>query len=372
MSSRKLKTIAEYLKDVMMFGLFKVSGHPHIAPTPRMIKLAVTSNCNARCITCNYWKSKPSDELTTDEIRGLIYQAKEMGMQSIQFYGGEPLIRPDLFELIGYAKKAGLRATTITNGFLLDERRAEQLVTSGIDNITISIHGRQDVHDTVMGKQGSYRKAVDGAWLIKKYWAVHRGGEPLQLMINSLLMKTTADVENIMSVIDLCRELGAIFGINVIDPNIPYFGVDGIEKLWISKADLVKVETLFEKLIAISKNEPHLIEDSEAILRYTTEYFKKPYCDQVPCVQGFLGPVFVESSGEIHACNVLKSLGNIRNQPLKEIINSQQWQKVAEDMYNLKCPKCFCGFSKRMMYHLPFYWKELLTRLVHLNFSRYN
>src|SRR5208283_4194464 len=255
---------------------------------------------------------------------------------------------------------------------LLDEKKAEALVKSGISHITISIHGNEQIHDQVMGKKGAYDKAVNGAKLVKKYWEQFRKEEKLPLMINALLMKPTLNLESIISVVDLCRELGAEFGLNILDPKVPYFDIEGIDKLWLDEHDITLLESLFQRLLDIADREPHLVEGNKILFDLIGAYFKDHNSNSVPCNQGFFGPIFLDSTGDVHACSVLKPLGNIREKSLQEIVRSKEWQKRAEDMYRLKCPKCLCGFPTRITYHMPSYWKELASRLVRMRFSRFN
>lgn len=371
MNFAKIKNIIEYAGDISRLSTFGAVGLPHITPAPKSLKIVMTGKCNANCIMCSYWRNNASEELSTGELRDIITQASGSGVKSITFYGGEPLIRPDIFELITHTMSIGLKATIITNGFLLDENRAERLIKSGISHVTISIHGGEAVHDMVMGKKGAYMKAVGGARLIKKYWQMHRSGEGLELLINALIMKPTLDFKNISEVLDVCREVGAVFGVNILDPNIPYFGVEGVEKLWLDNGDIVQAEKLFKKLLEIGEKTPNLIEFDDTLVRLILEYFRNPKSNNIPCIHGFLGPVFVNSNGDIHTCSVLKPMGNIRKDSLKDLVFSKEWQKKAEDMYRLKCPKCICGFAFRTQYHLPTYWPELFSKLIRLNFSRY-
>jgi MoaA/NifB/PqqE/SkfB family radical SAM enzyme len=78
----------------------------------------ITRACNLKCVHCynDSGASKADDELSTDEAKAVLDDLSGFGVPSVLFSGGEPLMRPDLFELIGYAVERGLHAVISTNG----------------------------------------------------------------------------------------------------------------------------------------------------------------------------------------------------------------------------------------------------------------
>ncbi len=108
--------------------------------------------CNAKCPFCYYYDSvvtkSNENTLTTEEAKKQLIQAKKLGIEEIEFTGGEVTLRNDLPELISYAKKElGFSIVCmITNGIRLSKRDyVASLVAAGIDDILFSIHGH-DAH----------------------------------------------------------------------------------------------------------------------------------------------------------------------------------------------------------------------------------
>ncbi len=100
----------------------------------------VTNQCNMLCEHCyRDAGSRLDDELNTEEGKKLIREIKAAGFQMMIFSGGEPLMRPDLFELGAYAKEQGLRPVLGTNGTLIDRAMAEGLKKAGFLAAGISI-----------------------------------------------------------------------------------------------------------------------------------------------------------------------------------------------------------------------------------------
>ncbi len=123
----------------------------------------VTSRCNLSCRHCYAAASASSgDELGFEEGKKMIDDLSKFGCPVLMFSGGEPMLRPDLPELVAYAVSKGLRAVVSTNGTLIDFVTAEKLKKTGISYVGISIDGIQEVHDKFRGCRGAFDEAVDG------------------------------------------------------------------------------------------------------------------------------------------------------------------------------------------------------------------
>jgi 12,18-didecarboxysiroheme deacetylase len=124
----------------------------------------VGRRCNLRCAHC-YSQSRDtaySGELTTAEGRRLIDDLTDYGVPVLLFSGGEPLLRPDLFTLIGHARARGLRAVLSTNGTLLTEEIAQQLYVLGLSYVGVSLDGLAATHDRFRGQPGAFARAIAG------------------------------------------------------------------------------------------------------------------------------------------------------------------------------------------------------------------
>nr|MDA3808897.1 radical SAM protein [Spirochaetaceae bacterium] len=124
----------------------------------------VGQRCNLRCIHC-YSQSNDQDytgELTTEEGFALIDDLAQYGSPVLLFSGGEPLMRPDIFELIGHARSRGMRAVLSTNGTLITRDIARRLKELDLSYVGISLDGLQPIHDSFRGKKGAFEEAING------------------------------------------------------------------------------------------------------------------------------------------------------------------------------------------------------------------
>lgn len=123
-----------------------------------------TRTCNLRCVHC-YMDSeaeKYQGELNTEEAKRFIDDLADFRVPVLLFSGGEPLIRPDFFELAEYAIRKGIRVTLSTNGTLISQEVAQRLKTTGVGYVGISLDGLRDVNDQFRGKEGAFEAAMHG------------------------------------------------------------------------------------------------------------------------------------------------------------------------------------------------------------------
>jgi Fe-coproporphyrin III synthase len=124
----------------------------------------VGRRCNLHCVHCYSDSANRAypGELTTAEGRALIDDLAEYGIPALLFSGGEPLLREDIFALIGHARLRGLRATLSTNGTLITPAVAETLHELGVSYVGISLDGIGRVNDMFRGHKGAFEKAMAG------------------------------------------------------------------------------------------------------------------------------------------------------------------------------------------------------------------
>jgi radical SAM protein with 4Fe4S-binding SPASM domain len=137
-------------------------------PLQGVLIFEVTPRCNHDCLYCyNVWKDEvgyPTGELNTKDAKRLLNKAiSETGCTSMSFSGGEPLLRDDLCELTDFLVEQGQQVTLLTNGILIGETEARDLVRHGIGLFEIPIlSDRREIHDRLVQSEGSFDKAIDG------------------------------------------------------------------------------------------------------------------------------------------------------------------------------------------------------------------
>lgn len=129
-----------------------------------IISWNTTNACNLYCAHC-YRDSgiKAEDELNTEEGKRLIDQIAEAGFKIMIFSGGEPLMRPDIYELVAHAKDKGLRPVFGSNGTLITPEVAKRLKESGGMAVGISLDSVDPKkHDKFRAQEGCWEAAIAG------------------------------------------------------------------------------------------------------------------------------------------------------------------------------------------------------------------
>ena len=135
-----------------------------IQPRPRRITVAVTANCNLRCTGCRYGRDfMPGEQLSLDEVRNLLDDAKAGGVELVRLYGGEPLLHKQLPEMVRHSVGLGLATYVTTNGTLL-RQKIDALFEAGLRNVTIGFYGTGAGYDSYVSRKASFaRREMSGS-----------------------------------------------------------------------------------------------------------------------------------------------------------------------------------------------------------------
>ncbi|UCG95418.1 MAG: radical SAM protein [archaeon] len=135
-------------------------------------EILMNFECNQRCIFCSvgHMFSRKKKIKTLNEIKKELDWAKDQSIGIISFSGGEPTIRRDLFECVGYAKKLGFEKIEIqSNGMMFYYKSyAKKMAESGANRFFISVHGNEKTHDFLTQVKGSFKKTIRGLENIQK------------------------------------------------------------------------------------------------------------------------------------------------------------------------------------------------------------
>jgi radical SAM protein with 4Fe4S-binding SPASM domain len=158
--------------------------------------------CNLACVHCraSAQTTPEPDELTTDEVFGLIDQLAEFGQPIFVISGGVPLMRPDIFDIAAYGTRRGLRVAVSPNGTLLTAEAVGTLIHAGVQRISVSIDGSTAArHDVIRGVPGAFESAMEGLARCREVG--------LGFQLNTTVMRQTRD--DLAAVRDLAVRIGA-------------------------------------------------------------------------------------------------------------------------------------------------------------------
>jgi len=135
--------------------------------TLQEIRFEITRQCNCRCYFChnqNTFAKKgrlAEKDLSTEQIKYIINQVSSAKVPKIRLTGGEPLIRPDITELIKYAKSKGLQVRLNTNGTLINKEIAK-ILKKYVDMVLISVLTiNEEENDSIVVLKGGFKKKLE-------------------------------------------------------------------------------------------------------------------------------------------------------------------------------------------------------------------
>ena len=159
-----------------------------------VIQWHLTERCNLRCSHC-YQDGSRQQELSTDEVLSGLDEIEDLfsswsevhGLRllpSFNITGGEPLLRNDLFVILGGLADRGWDAFVLTNGTLIDAETARRIAGLGVKGVQISLEGPEATHDALRGA-GSFRASLSGIGAL-----LHEG---VNVTVNTTLSEVNVD-----------------------------------------------------------------------------------------------------------------------------------------------------------------------------------
>jgi len=291
---------------------------------PLTLDLAIPGNCRNNCFFCGYRKSTPNG-LTLEEIFSIVDQFKKIGGRSIKILGeGEPLLRSDILEILGYIHKSNIKPVLFTCGDTIgDEKLARRI--HGLSNreiieklakfnVTVMLKYEKDNEDEIVGRKGFSGLRNKTLGLLKetgfnKFYPTHLGFGIVVLRANLKEIPKvyeTAIRENIYPLLCPLMPIGRVKDRKYRDK----VGVTG-KRLTYLTARLHKIASKRGIKLAGPADFPG----------------GKP-CDISRA--GF----YVDGNGDVLICESDDVVGNIRENSLKEL-----WLKVSK-MKDKKYGKC--------------------------------
>lgn len=313
----------------------------------------VTNACNMYCAHCYRDAGcKAEDELSTADAKKLLTEIKRAGFQIMIFSGGEPLMRPDILELVKFADSLGLFPVFGTNGTLITPQMARDLKAAGARAMGISLDSLDAAkHDKFRSFPGGWQGAVDGMKNCKA------AGLPFQ--IHTTVMDWNAP--ELEDMIDFAVEIGA-------RAHHFFFLVPTGRAATIEEESLraEQYEDVLTRIMKKQQTVPIELKPTCApqFLRIAAELGMKSRFHR-GCLAG-LSYCIISPKGKVQPCAYLKEyLGDVRETPFDEIWkNNAVLQKLRTMKYDGGCGACkyqrVCGGcrARAAIYHDGDYMAE--------------
>lgn len=303
-----------------------------------------TSRCNSRCVSCDWWKASGEGDLSMDEIARVAEALPALGTRVVLFSGGEPLLRPEVFEIAGLFLRAGVALHLHTSGVLL-ERMAER-VASTFSRVIVSL----DAHE-----EAAYR-AIRG---VNALQTIERGVARVRELAPALPMsaRSTLHRRNFRELPKLIEHAKAMsldsISFLAADTASAAFGrTPGApgHDLTLTREEIVEFADLVERTIVDCEDDfaGGFVSESPERLRNLPRHYAAlaglgPF-PPVRCNAPHVS-VVIEADGTVKPCFFHRAVGNVRQEPLAHVVtrNLPAFRSQLNVSENPTCARCVCA-----------------------------
>ena len=314
---------------------------------PKTISIDLSDKCNLRCRICNQWKDENRNKkIDFSDIKKIIEDVHNFFPNTlIEFSGQEPMLKKQLlFKALEYGTKKKILMAINTNGTLIKEQDAKELVKFNLNHITLSIDGFKETHNYIRNSKSAFDSTIKAL-----YYLVEAKKNKQKPVISVTFVITKKNYTEILDFYDFLNELSVdTLNLNPFTLDNSYFFKKNAtyenNEFWLNNKKVTKLKTIIIKLIdKKNKGELPLITNTEKQLKMIPLYFKnkEKYHKRI-CLAG-LNYFHVTNFGEITVCGKGPKL-NIRDYDLNYIWNSQNFLKTRLSVRNCKTPclnNCF-------------------------------
>ena len=219
----------------------------------------------------------PNSQLEWPIVRDLLDDAKEMGIQSVRLYGGEPLLHPDLPKMVEHCEKLRLSVYVTTNAIQLKEK-VDELYAAGLRQITIGLYGIGDVYDKYVQRKNRFAQLEESIVYIRE-----RYGSKMRLRLNWLLMRPSCSVEALHEAFDFAEKYAIRLQVDQIHYSLPYFTEGPDRVLQFRPEDRPAIEKVVRELIRLKRARPDMLNATLRGLSSITDWLLKGPEMRVPC-----------------------------------------------------------------------------------------
>ena len=306
----------------------------------------LTLQCNMNCVHCRSSSeiTSPIGHFTLERCENMLGQIAEFASPVIVLSGGEPLLRPDLFEIAQMGTDRGFRMAMATNGLLVTDDICRKMKASGIRIVSLSLDGATpEVHDDFRGQKGAFDAFMDASSMFRKH--------DIKFIVNSSFTKRNQPY--IGDTYRLAKKVGAHAWYMFLI--VPTGRGEEIMKELVSKEDY---EGILEWHYEMEREEDELLVRPTCAPQYYRIWNEKSREEGKSaqrrsfsfgtgggkgCIAG-QSILFLSSEGNIYPCSYFPlAAGNVFETPIKEI-----WEGsgLFKDLRNFRSYEGKCGVCK--------------------------
>jgi radical SAM protein with 4Fe4S-binding SPASM domain len=308
---------------------------------PLKLNLCLTYWCQYKCKTCNIWRRKPTDELTTDELRALVRENPHVNW--VDLTGGEIFLRPDIDDVLdavvtGWSRLAILHFPT--NGFQTDRivRSVQRIAGRGPAQtvVTVSLDGDEALNDEIRGIKGGFRRQMETFRALRRIPGIVTA---LGMTLSTYNLNRFAD-----TFAACARECPGLtvddLHLNVAQKSGHYYGNAELDAFAPDPASAKTEMTTYRRMRGAARSPRQLLEN--AYLKHLDEFLETGRTP-MPC-HALRASCFIDPWGVVYPCiTYSRPLGRLRDTGMRldPIWNAPETAACQAEIWKGDCPQCW-------------------------------
>ncbi len=292
--------------------------------SPLVLTHLITSKCNARCSICDLWKNNANapEDMTISEIKAMLKKAQNVGIICYTVWGGEPLLREDLTEILKFSnQETKMSNGIITNGALLEERIRD--LAPYTDYVLVSIDAMDEKHD-------NWRQIPN---LTSRIFA---GVDAAKKTKTKIILNTVITNQNLNEITPLCNYAKEMDVLITFEPMEIIAGFN--ENLRVTKEEMADA---FSRIKDFKKKGYPIVSSYYFLDSMIKE---KNFRCHAPKIY-----VVVEPDGRLRTCHG-KFWGNVKTDDLKRIFSSPEYKQHCRESESCMTCDVSCNIEFSLLY----------------------
>jgi len=308
------------------------------------------ARCDCRCVMCDIWKIANAEEITLVELERHSADIVHLGVESVVFTGGEPLMHSDLFRLSALLRDRGIRTTIFSSGLLLERYAAA--IAQNIDDAIVSLDGPPFIHDGIRGVPGAFERLASGVR------ALHRISPHYRVAARCTVQARNAP--HLRAAIQTARELGLCsISFQAADLSSSSFNrpqpwpeerrseiAPNIERLTLEVESIIDDYARDRFVLESPAKLRRIVDHNRA--HFGLQAYTAPKCN-APWVSAV-----VDTDGNVRPCFFNAPFGNISGTTLEAVVNGPQavaFRETLNVQENSICQRCVSPLSVQTPMH---------------------
>jgi len=345
--SSKLKNLINRL----LAGLSYRSGFTLNKPINVILNL--TNQCNLQCQNCDIWQNTDHSELTTEQWYKVIDDLSQwLGKTEITLNGGEIFLRKDILQIIGHLKKKKFLVAINTNGGMIAQEVAKELVEKDLYKIELSLYSLDSsIHDELRGVPGTWQKTSQAIEHLLKYkQELNKDFLPIvAFLINA------KNYEEIPEMVEWATRKGIWVSLQPLDANFQVPGkMTGVGQwhkdnpLW--PIDYNGFRSIWHQVIGQKKRKKNIYNRLKQ-LQLMEKYYLDPFwVNRLDCFAGQMNYI-VNSDGQVYLCFRRAAVGSALDKKPADIWRGKEAKMMREEIgtCQLTCRLMNCNYRSKMV-----------------------